>query len=176
MRSVLDQSLTPVMIFDIGAATTKLYIVERGILRVSHTVNRGSQNITVSISKSFGITEEKAEVMKRELGLSGQTAEGADILRIAMLTLEYLFEEANRVIINYEKKYNKSVSKVVMIGGGSSLKGLDTMAKKSFQTEIVAGNPFSKVVTPAFLEEVLRQTGPQFAVAVGLALRRLQES
>ena len=33
----------------------------------------------------------------------------------------------------------------------------------------------SYVVAPAFLEKVLRDTGPEFAVAVGIALRRLQE-
>jgi type IV pilus assembly protein PilM len=40
MRSVLDQEILPVMIVDMGATSTKLYIVERGILRISHTINR----------------------------------------------------------------------------------------------------------------------------------------
>ena len=175
MRSVIEENLQPIMIFDMGAATTKLFIVERGMLKVSHTVNHGAQNITMAIAKSFGIPEDRAEVMKRELGLSGKTADGSDIASAIMLTLEYIFEEANRIIINFEKKYNKSVNKVIMIGGGASLKGLNDVAKAGFQTEVVSGDPFAKVVTPAFLEAVLRQTGPQFAVAVGLALRRLQE-
>ena len=49
------------------------------------------------------------------------------------------------------------------------------VAKKSFQTEVVSGDPFAKVVSPAFLEKVLHDTGPEFAVAMGVALRRLQE-
>lgn len=36
------------------------------------------------------------------------------------------------------------------------------------------GNPFEKVEAPAFLDPVLAQTGPEFAVALGLALRKLQ--
>jgi type IV pilus assembly protein PilM len=175
MRSVLDDTRDPVMMFDMGAATTNLFIVERGILKSSHTINRGSQNITESIAKSFGIPEDRAEVMKRDLGLIGKGAEGADILTVSMLTLEYIFEEVNRIVLDFEKKYEKPISKIVMIGGGSSLKGLNEVAKKGFQTEVVSGDPFSKVVTPAFLEDVLHQTGPQFAVAVGLALRRLEE-
>jgi type IV pilus assembly protein PilM len=175
MRSVLEQTLEPVMIFDMGAASTKLFIVERGVLKVSHTINRGAQNITASISKSFGMPLDKAEVMKRELGLTSTTPEGLDVAKIVMFTLEYIFEEANRIVVSFEKKYNKNVSKVIMVGGGSSLKGLNEVAKKGFQTNVVSGDPFSKVVTPAFLEEVLRQTGPQFAVAVGLALRRIEE-
>lgn len=175
MRSVLDSTTAPVMIFDMGAATTKLFIVERGILRMSHTINRGSQNITSSISKSFGIELDKAEVMKRHLGLTDTTSDGVSVAKIIMLTLDFLFTEANRVIYTYEKKYNKNISKVLLVGGGSSLKGLVPVAQKSFQTDTVGGDPFSKVITPAFLDEVLKQTGPQFAVALGLALRRLQE-
>ena len=175
MRSVLDQTTAPVMIFDMGAATTKLFIVERGVLQASHTINRGSQNITSAISKSLGIEVDRAEVMKRHMGLVDTTPDGVNVANITLLTLDFLFTEANRIIINYEKKYNKNVSKIFLVGGGSSLKGLEPVAQKSFQTEVHGGDPFSKVVTPAFLEEVLKQTGPQFAVALGLALRRLQE-
>jgi type IV pilus assembly protein PilM len=175
MRSVVDDSTEPVMIFDMGASTTKLFIVERGILKASHTINRGSQNVTAAISKSFGVPENQAEVMKRDMGLTSKTPEGQDVARIISLTLEYIFEEANRIIITFEKKYGRNISKVVLVGGGSALDGLIVAAKKGFQTEVVSGDPFSKVVTPAFLEDVLRRTGPQFAVAVGLALRRLQE-
>jgi type IV pilus assembly protein PilM len=175
MRSVLDDARDPVMIFDMGAATTKLFIVERGILKSSHTINRGAQNITEGIAKSFGIEVDRAEVMKRDIGLTGKGAESADILTVSMLTLEYIFEEVNRIVLDFEKKYEKPISKIIMIGGGSSLKGLNEVAKKGFQTEVISGDPFSKVVTPAFLEQVLHETGPQFAVAVGLALRRLEE-
>ncbi len=175
MRSVLDQTIAPMMIFDMGAATTKLFIVERGILRMSHTINRGSQNITSAISKSFGIEMDKAEVMKRQFGLIDTTPDGVSVANIIRLTLDFLFTEANRVILTYEKKYNKNIHKVLLVGGGSSLKGLEPLAQKSFQTEVRGGDPFSKVITPAFLDEVLKQTGPQFAVALGLALRRLQE-
>ncbi len=175
MRSVLDQTTAPVMIFDMGASTTKLFIVERGILRMSHTINRGSQNITSAIAKSFGIEMDKAEVMKRQFGLTDTTPDGMNVAKIIVLTLDFLFTEANRVILTYEKKYSKNVSKVLLVGGGSSLKGLDPLAQKNFQTEVSGGNPFSKVITPAFLDEVLKQTGPQFAVSLGLALRRLQE-
>ena len=67
------------------------------------------------------------------------------------------------------------MSKVVLVGGGSALKGIADFAKNSFQTPVVAGDPFSKVVAPAFLQKVLNETGPEFAVSVGIALRRLQE-
>jgi Tfp pilus assembly PilM family ATPase len=112
--------------------------------------------------------------MKREKGLAG-VAGGAGLADIISVTFDYIFSEANQVVLAYQKKYNKNVSKVLLVGGGSALIGLEDLAKKSFQTDVSAGNPFAKVVVPAFLEEVLRKTGPEFTVAVGLALRKLQE-
>lgn len=172
MRAVLDDTLRPVMLMDIGSSTTKLYVVERGIVRASHTINRGSQDITSAISKSLGIPPEKAEILKRQLGMSG---DDKNVTEIISLTLDYIFSEVNSVLLSFEKKYNKTISKIVMVGGGSALKGLAEVAKSNFKTEVVSANPFSKVSTPAFLEGILKETGPEFAVAIGLALRRLSE-
>ena len=174
MRSILEQEIAPVLIVDMGATSTKLYVVERGILRSSHMVNRGSQSITNELSKSLGISITDAEYLKRDKGLLGEV-NGVKIQDIITLTLNYIFSESNRVILAYQKKYNKNVSKVVLVGGGSALKGVVDIARTNFQTEVLAGDPFSKVVAPAFLEKVLKETGPEFAVAMGVALRRLQE-
>ncbi len=172
MRAVLDEALAPVMIVDFGAASTKLYILERGVIRASHTINRGAQDITQTISKSLNMPIDKAEVMKRSVGLTGTDQAFTDVIT---LTLDYIFAEANRALLSFEKKYNKTVSKVILVGGGAALKGLPELAKQNFNTEAFAGNPFGKVATPAFLEKVLNETGPEFAVAIGIALRELQE-
>ncbi|MBX4189619.1 pilus assembly protein PilM, partial [Candidatus Parcubacteria bacterium] len=94
MRAVLDESLQPVMIMDIGSAFTKIYVVERGIVKASHTVNRGSQDITSNLSKSLGVTTDEAEVMKRRVGLIGGDPTVKDVIS---LTFDYIFEEANRI-------------------------------------------------------------------------------
>ncbi|MFO0718485.1 MAG: type IV pilus assembly protein PilM [Candidatus Paceibacterota bacterium] len=177
MRSVVDQSPEPVMILDIGAASTKLYIVERGGIRVSHTINRGSQDITSSISASLGVSVEQAEIMKRSVGYENTpSTDGKDVVSLITLTLDFIFSEARRVMFNYQQKYQKNVSKVILVGGGAAMKGVSEVAKKNLQTEVVAGDPFAKVEAPAFLVDILRSNGPEFAVALGIALRRLQES
>ena len=172
MRAVLDEGLRPVMIMDMGAASTKLYIVERGVIRASHTINRGSQDITATISKSLSIPMEKAEVMKREQGLAGTDTTFNEIIA---LVLDYIFAEVNTTLLAFEKKYNKTVSKAVLVGGGAALKGLTELAKTNFKTEVEIAQPFNKVTAPAFLENILKEAGPEFAVAIGLALRRLAE-
>ena len=172
MRAVLDEALRPVMIMDMGAASTKLYVVERGVIRSSHTINRGSQDITLTISKSLGLSLERAEIMKRQVGAAGKDKNLTDVI---ILTLDHIFAEVNSALLAFEKKNNKTVSKVILVGGGSALKGLADLARNNFKTDIVIADPFNKVSAPAFLENILKETGPEFAVAIGLALRKLSE-
>ena len=174
IRAVLDQGTGTVMIFDLGASSTKLYIVERGVVHSSHTVNRGSQDVTSALSTSLGVTIAEAEAIKRSFG-SAKRENEKQVFETISLSMEYIFYEANRVLLDYERKYNKNVSKVIMTGGGVGYTGLIELAKMNIQTEVVLGNPFAKVEFPAFLDDILRHTGPEFSVAVGVALRKLQE-
>ena len=141
-------------------------------MRVSHIINRGSQDVTHGIARALNITDVKAEEIKRREGLGDSTH---DVKKVALLTLEYIFSEANRVLLNYQRKNNKNVGRVILTGGGSVMKGVEVLAKERLETEVALGNPFSKVSTPAFLEDVLKEAGSEFSVAIGLALRKLQD-
>lgn len=174
IRAVVEQGIQGVMILDMGAYATKLYIIEKGLLRASHIVNKGSQDITLAISKSLNVTINEAENMKRAFGLKGGP-EYKELTEIITVNLDYIFYEANTTLLNYQKKYEKNISKVILTGGGVLLKGFLDLAKISFQTEIVYADPFGKLETPAFLAEQFIKSGPEFAVAIGCALRRLSE-
>jgi len=174
VRAVLEQGIAPVMVFDMGASSTKLYLVEHGVVRNSHIINLGSQDITMALSRGMGVSMEKAEEIKRGVGLNQKIA-GENISDLIPTNLEYVFSEANRVLLQYQKKHNKIVSRVVLSGGGVLLAGLLEIARSKFETDVVLADPFAKLETPAFLQDMLRQAGPSFAVAVGVALRRLQE-
>ena len=80
----------------------------------------------------------------------------------------------NKVLLSYGQRYNKNVSRVVLTGGGASLPGLSAEAKRSLNAEVEIADPFSRAEAPAFLQQVLRDIGPGFAVSAGLALRKLR--
>lgn len=174
VRAVVDQGVQPVVVVDMGARSTKLYIVERGILRSSHIINKGGQDITLAISQAMSVPVSEAENLKRTQGLKGGPEYKA-LTEIITINLDYIFYEANAVILNYQKKSMKNVSHVIMTGGGVLLKGMPELAKISFQTEVAYADPFGKLETPAFLAEQFASAGPEFAVAIGVALRRLSE-
>lgn len=174
MRAVLTEENSTVMIVDFGAGATKLYIIDQGIIRVSHTINRGSQDITLAMSRSLNISIAEAENIKRADGL-GYKREGNNVLQTMSATLNFIFSEANRVLLNFERRYNRPISNVILSGGGINLKGFAEAAQAGFQTPILIADPFKKLQAPAFLDPVLKGAGPEFAVAIGIALRRLQE-
>ena len=173
IRANFEHELSLVLLMDFGASSTKLSLVEFGMVKNHHTINRGGADISSSISKSLDISFPKAEEMKKEFGLFENPAEKrlADIIKIH---IDYIFSETNNVLLGYEKKYNRTISKVIFTGGGALLKGLKEVASNNFRAEIEIGHPFSKVGAPEFLGKVLETTGPEFAVALGLALRKLQ--
>ena len=175
IRALLDQNSKSVLIVDIGAGSTKLYVVERGIVKNSHLINRGSQDITLALSNALGVTFAEAETLKCSTDISLASTD-PNTVSVVTNTLDYIFAEANQVLLGYEKRYNKTVDQIVLIGGGALLKGILPIAKSSFQIEVAIGGPFSKVEAPAFLQDVLKSTNPEFSVAVGAALRMLQES
>jgi len=174
IRAALDGTQSPALVIDMGAGTTKIYIVEHRVLRQSHIINRGSQDITIALSKSLGISSEKARELKHMYGLLPEGAEPG-VKESISLVLDGILAEAARVLNAYQRRYGRSVGWAAISGGGAGLKGLREAAEKALETSVVIANPFAKVATPAFLEDVLKEAGPEFAVAVGVALRKLEE-
>ncbi len=178
IRSSLGHGVAPILVIDMGAATTKMYVVERGIVRTTHLVTHGGQHITENLERSLGWEFEKAERVKREHGLIESSAYSTDEnekIKFALLsTLDRVFSEANRVLLSYGKRYNKNVSRAVLTGGGASLLGLAPHAAEMLHTEVEVANPFGRTEAPAFLDAILKEIGPGFSVPVGLALRELR--
>jgi len=174
IRSVIDQEVAPVMVCDVGAALTKLYIVERGVLQRSHTVPRGSQDITLALAQSLGKPVTDAEIMKRNLA-SLEPDLKAKVGQIVSTSLSYIFSEISKIVVAYQKRTGKNINKVVFVGGGAKLAGFLDQAKTGLGLPVELGNAFTKVESPAFLEPLLKTTGPEFTVAIGTALRVLAE-
>jgi type IV pilus assembly protein PilM len=174
VRSTFGNTSAPVLVFDMGARTTKIAVLEYGIIRAQHVINRGSQNITIALSESLGVPIARAEQIKRDVGLAG-TGNDAAASETARLTVSHILSEAQTVLLDYERKNNRVIKQVILTGGGVLLKGFYEATNKAIETEVSYADPFARTETPAFLAPVLRDAGPEFAVAVGLALRKLEE-
>ncbi|OHA59812.1 MAG: hypothetical protein A2589_03160 [Candidatus Vogelbacteria bacterium RIFOXYD1_FULL_46_19] len=174
MRSSLSGDFGASVIVDLGASTTKTVIVDYGVVRMSHTINKGAQDVTLAIARSMDLSFIKAEEVKRKVGIIEKFGD-KDIGETISPIVEYIFNEISQVMIEYQKKHSRSIEKVIMIGGGAMLKGLFDLAKENIYAPVYLGTPFDRVEAPAFLENILKEVGPGFAVSIGLALRGLEE-
>ena len=174
MRSIAPESNEALMLCDLGAGSTKVYVLYKGFVLVSHVINTGAQDITLNISRSMDIPIDEAEMLKREKG-AAEGGEDKDLTEIVDLTLAQLTPELTQIKEDFEKKYQTPVTKALLIGGGSQLLGIEKLIEKVLQVEVEKGDAFSQIKTPAFLNETIKEIGPEFAVAVGCALRLVSE-
>lgn len=165
-RASYEHGTAPTMLIDLGASSTRAYIIEFGIIAISHTINRGGQDITLALSKSKSIPFNEAEALKRTHGV-GEEESGRN-------ALEFIFSEARRILLTYQRKAGKAVSRVVLVGGGAQMKDVANITRQYFDAPVMLGQPFERVQAPAFIADVLTDAGPSFASAVGLALRALE--
>ncbi|MFM2330878.1 MAG: hypothetical protein RLZZ26_385 [Candidatus Parcubacteria bacterium] len=169
IRATVDEPIKPVMVLDVGAASTKAYVIEHGIVALSHSISMGSQEITRAIAVANDLPIARAEQLKKEKGLTEAAFTSPETV------FARIFAEARRVMIQYETAHKKSITQIVLTGGGGITKELGTYAKTFFSMDVRVANPFGKTQAPAFMRPVLEEIGPGFAVAVGLALRKLDE-
>ncbi|HAT68666.1 MAG: hypothetical protein A2481_01315 [Candidatus Yonathbacteria bacterium RIFOXYC2_FULL_47_9] len=175
LRAIIGRDLSAIMVIDIGAGSTKLSLVDEGIVRGSHVISVGGQDITLALSKSLAIPFEKAEEIKCRIGVLGGE-EGRDVATVAELILANILSEAAHFAENYEHKYGSKVSKVILVGGGALLQGIEKVVEQHFSgVTVEIGDPFARLDAPAYFVRTLKSLSPSFAVAVGLALKGLEE-
>jgi len=175
IRSVVSEPVKPVLVLDIGASATKVYVVEHGVVALSHNIPQGGQDVTRSIATAHGLSIQKAETLKKEHGFMSTSVEAGYQQRAIELVFSRIFQEAKRAINQYETANQKTISSIILTGGGGVTKDIGLYAKEFFTTDVMVADPFGKVEAPAFMRPVLKDIGPEFAVAVGLALRKLEE-
>jgi type IV pilus assembly protein PilM len=176
IRSVVSEPAKPVLVIDIGASATKVYVVERGVVAYSHNIPQGGQDVTRALSAAHGLPSPQAEQLKKDYGFS-PPHEGVRYDRATLeLTFSRIFQEAKRALAQFETSTSTSVTALTLTGGGGVTKGLAAYAQEFFSLPVTVADPFARTEAPAFMRTVLAEIGPEFAVAVGLALRKLEET
>lgn len=167
MRSVLRREVAPVMIVDVGTGFSSVFIAEYGVIRMFHAINRGSSYVTETIMRGMNVTFEKAEELKFN------AIRTPEVIPFITTGNQYLVSEVKRALLEYERENGRTVSKIILSGGGSSVFQFKDVVAKETGIETLLADPFSKVEAPEFLRPLLTESGPQFSVATGLALKNL---
>jgi len=167
VRSLIGNDKSTAMIVQIGANSTNIFIVDKGVPILSRSIDVGGLAITKAISKNLNISLEKAEQFKYDLASSGQ---GTAMPKMISDVVAPIFNEVKYILEVFGSKEGYTVEKIILTGGSSMLYGLPEYLSNLLDVNVVIGDPWFRVAYPVEIKPVLEQIGPRLAVAIGLAM------
>ncbi len=172
IRSLVGSDRSPLMIIQIGANSTNLFIVDKGVPVLNRTIDVGGLDITKAISKNLNISLEKAEQFKYDLANSGGESRLPKAITDALAPI---LNEAKYILGAFASKENRDIERVILTGGSSLLYNLPEYFAGILEKNVVVGDPWFRVAYPLELKPILEQIGPRLAVAIGLAMREFDK-
>lgn len=169
--SLVGNDLGNFVILDIGYRVCNIIYTEKGIIKANRNIDAGGSDITRVIAKSLGITPERAEMMK----VSGKDFFSLES-SLNFPSIDLIIDEISRIIKTLPKKENGSgVDALILSGGTANFNGLENFISKKLGLKTIMGNPFSRVSYDKKVEPAIEKIKSQFSVAMGLALKGIDE-
>lgn len=172
VRSAMQETDKTVAVLDFGASATRVYVVDGGVVQRMFSVRTGGQALTKLLAEAKAVSFSEAEILKRQHGLNPAEETRAVLEK----PVRRIASEVQHILKRYEDNHSIVIEGVICTGGGAEMIGLTTLLSDALSRPVRAADPFAKVAYPAFMEDVLTAAGPDFATAIGVALRPLLES
>ncbi len=169
IRSLYTDEQPDMAIMDVGAVSTKLYIIRGGLLQRMYRVRAGGALFTEKLAADLKCSFEEAEALKRVI--TYEHPQFAVAQKSHQVMYDRVLKEFHQVLADYEKRAGTTVPTVQLIGGGALFPGFDAFVSTQLGRSAVLAEPFNKVAYPAFMEDTMNTIGSSFAVALGAALR-----
>ncbi|MEW6775421.1 MAG: type IV pilus assembly protein PilM [Bdellovibrionota bacterium] len=167
-----------VALVNIGAAITTINVCKSGISVFTRDVATGGNILTEEIQKQLNVSYEEAEALK----IGKRSDEQADEV-IPQEVSNIIQSVVDQIVGDIQKSIDfflataadQAISKVYLSGGSCRIPGLARALQERVNIPVELINPFNSVQFSAkeFSPEYLAEVGPQAAVAVGLAVRKV---
>lgn len=159
-----------VMVVALGAQTTDIAVLKNATIVFTRSVAAGGEAITRAIAQSLDFTQSQAEEYKRTYGLQTDKLEGK-IAEAAKPIMDTIVAELKRAIAYYSDKFpDQHIETILLSGGTSRIPGMVVYLAQALNQEVQFANPWAGIGRDARFN-ILIPEGPNFCVAVGLALR-----
>lgn len=167
-----DKNNEPVLAIDIGARSTALTVMSRGMAYLTGQTDFSGATLTHAIATGLHVAEARAEELKRQRGVVNMGFGAEEELSTLLTPLtDAILNEAKRLRDRYVSAYGIPIKSALIAGGGANLPGIIEYAAKNLEMKVEKALPFSRVQFAPEAELALTQLGPSLAVAVGAALR-----
>jgi len=164
------------MIVDFGKRRTGIFIISKGIVVFTSTLDLGGVTLTQMIQKNFNISFEEAEEKKEKYGLE-RNVDNKEIFAVLLNSVSILRDEIVKHFLYWqthkdeEGKNNPLIKKIIFCGGDSNLIGLADYISISMKSTVEMANVWTNISnTENYIPEMSFKQSLSFATALGLAL------
>jgi type IV pilus assembly protein PilM len=164
------------MIVDFGEKRTGIFIVSRGIVMFTSTLEVGGEMLNDMIRKTFKVTLEEAEQMKKTYGLQRNVA-NKEIFAVLLNSVSVLRDELVKHFLYWhthkdeEGRVNPTIKNIILCGGDSNLIGLADYFSVSLKTKVEMADVWTNILDiQKEVPGISFRQALSFAAAVGLAL------
>ena len=168
-----------VVLLDIGNSVVTMNVVSDGVTMFTRDLNVGGAVITEEIQRQLNITYEEAELYKMGDAGGGDQVMPREVERVIGQKAEEIATDIQRSLDFFAATATgTSIKRIVVSGGTSAIPSLVRTLERISQIPAEVMNPFRQVSYDERSMSTARaaQMGPMASVALGLALRRTNES
>lgn len=164
------------MIVDFGQTRTGIFIVSKGSVTFTSTLDVGGITLNNMIAKNFKITPEEARHMKEQYGLQRNIA-NKEIFSVLLNSVSILRDEIVKHFMYWhthkdnDGNTNPPIHKIILCGGDANLIGLADYLSVSMKSPVELANVWTNIInTKEYIPLINFKEGLSYATALGLAL------
>lgn len=161
---------------NVGASTTNICVLKGTTPLFWRDIQAGGNNYTDTLQREMSLTFEQAETLKKGEPVEG--VRGDQAVPILNAVTEEFGTELKKTLDFFRVTTGESaIHKMMLSGGGTQVPNLDRYLSQFFGIPVEILNPFQNVTVSEkeFPVDTINRLAPGFAVAVGLALRKMGE-
>ena len=183
-----EKSLDPIVLIDIGGDSSSLAVFAEHAVKFTSSLSISSRKITESIINSLGISLREAEHMKTKygVGFKNPNHRAKAVVKATEPILNEMVVETKKYLDFYaehdfsenssnSKKEKNKIEKIILSGGGASLKGIEEFLSKKLNICVEIGNPwinFSNKIKNKIPRDFDKKS-LSFVTSLGLSLTKI---
>ncbi len=172
VRSLIGNDKSTIMIVEVGANSTDISVVRESIPVLNRSLEVCGNSITKALMEKMDLSFFEAEQFKIDLSISAKNND--PVPAIIVKTIAPIISEIKYMLDFYNMSNQGQIEKIILSGGSSLLISLVDYLSAKLNMQVIIGDPFSRILYPDELKSIISEAGPRLAVAVGLALRDIE--
>ena len=178
------------VVLEIAASNTTITLVRGERVLMNRNIGVSGDDFTAAIQRSFGLDFDSAEEVKLDYGTATiPTEDEEELLNFDVKREQFspsrVYEALRPVLVDLTTEIRRSleffrvqagdanINRVFITGGGAKLRGLPEAIGDALGFRVELGDPWLTVTVDPnkFDTQYLLRVGPEFSIALGLALR-----